>query len=149
LDIVQYQALRLCTGAIRTTPTTSALQVEMEEMPLQLRRLQLLSTYWFRLKNHCETHPCQEILIPSWEKGKKKLNSFGWIADSTIIDLELSQINVSKTVLHPSMLPEIDTDLTLFYKQRGYFRFNYSSTIYRQRILWICKHFYGCFRRFT
>lgn len=32
LDNVQYQALRLCIGAVKTT-ATAALQVEMGEMP--------------------------------------------------------------------------------------------------------------------
>uniref|UniRef100_A0A3B5PS67 C2H2-type domain-containing protein n=1 Tax=Xiphophorus maculatus TaxID=8083 RepID=A0A3B5PS67_XIPMA len=45
LDIIQYQALRLCTGAIRTT-AISALLVEMGEIPLYLRRLQLRLSYW-------------------------------------------------------------------------------------------------------
>lgn len=40
LDRVQYQCLRICCGALRTTPV-NALQVDCGEMPLQLRRLQL------------------------------------------------------------------------------------------------------------
>lgn len=40
LDRVQYQCLRLCCGALRSTPV-NALQVDCGEMPLELRRLQL------------------------------------------------------------------------------------------------------------
>ena len=40
IDNIQYQALRVCTGAIKTTPT-AALQVEKGVMPLELRRVQL------------------------------------------------------------------------------------------------------------
>ncbi len=36
LDVIQAQALRLCCGAFKTTPV-SALQVEVGEMPLQIR----------------------------------------------------------------------------------------------------------------
>ena len=60
LDKIQYQALRLCSGAIRTAPT-SALQVEMGEMPLELRRTQLSINYWVNLKGHNEDHPTQDI----------------------------------------------------------------------------------------
>ncbi len=35
-DVIQAQALRLCCGAFKTTPV-SALQVEVGEMPLQIR----------------------------------------------------------------------------------------------------------------
>lgn len=50
LDNIQYQALRLSSGAIRTTPT-SALQVEMGEMPLELRRTQLSINYvWIEIQ---------------------------------------------------------------------------------------------------
>lgn len=41
LEVVQSQALRLCCGALRSTPLT-ALQVEMGEMPLRLRQKQLM-----------------------------------------------------------------------------------------------------------
>lgn len=44
LDAVQYQALRICCGAVRSTPV-SALQVELGEMSLSFRRLQLSLTY--------------------------------------------------------------------------------------------------------
>ncbi len=40
LDVVQARALRICLGAIRTSPVC-ALQVEAGEMPLWIRRKQL------------------------------------------------------------------------------------------------------------
>ena len=45
LDDIQYQALRLCTGAFKTT-STAALHVGMGEMPLEMRRIQLSLNYW-------------------------------------------------------------------------------------------------------
>lgn len=39
-DCIQNQALRLCTGVTKSTPTDS-LQVEMGEIPLDIRREQL------------------------------------------------------------------------------------------------------------
>lgn len=44
LDSIQYQALRVCCGAQKTNPV-SALQVEMGEMPLEIRREQISLIY--------------------------------------------------------------------------------------------------------
>ncbi len=44
LDVIRAQALKLCCGAFKTTPL-SALQVEMGEFPLELRRKQLMVNY--------------------------------------------------------------------------------------------------------
>ncbi len=44
-DKVQTQALRICRGAFRTSPK-AALQVEMGEMPLEERHMQLKMVYW-------------------------------------------------------------------------------------------------------
>ncbi|XP_027861616.1 uncharacterized protein LOC114137195 [Xiphophorus couchianus] len=122
LDSIQYQALRLCTGAVRTTPT-SAFLIEMGEMPLNLRRLQLKSNYWCNLKGHDGNHPCQDILKSSWEKEKKKLNSFGWEIENVIKDFGLSDINISQTVplstVYPSLFHNNVVDLTLLEKRKG------------------------------
>ncbi len=40
IEAIQTQALRICSGAIRSSPIT-AFQVEMGEMPLEIRRLKL------------------------------------------------------------------------------------------------------------
>ncbi|XP_013884271.1 uncharacterized protein LOC106532689 [Austrofundulus limnaeus] len=131
LDIIQYQALRLCTGAIRTTPI-SALLVEMGEIPLYLRRLQLRLSYWSYLKGHYENHPCQEILKPSWEKGKKNLKSLGWEIENDVKNFQLSSIKMSETVplslVHPSLFNEIIVDLSLL-KKREKGNFSESSSV--------------------
>ncbi len=49
LDVIQAQALRLCCSAFKATPV-SALQVEVGEMPLQIRRKQLMMNYWVHFK---------------------------------------------------------------------------------------------------
>lgn len=49
LDVIQNQALRICCGAVKTTPVTD-IQVEMGEMPLRLRRDQLALVYWGNLR---------------------------------------------------------------------------------------------------
>lgn len=67
LDVIQSQALRLCCGAFKTTPV-AALQVEMNEMPLDIRRNQIALTYWANLKGHKESHPTQKVLQPCQKK---------------------------------------------------------------------------------
>ena len=67
---------RVAFPCIRTTPT-SALQVEMGEMPLELRRTQLSIKYWVNLKGHNEDHPTHDILKQCWEKEKRETKSFG------------------------------------------------------------------------
>jgi hypothetical protein len=56
LDVIQAQALRICRGALRTS-VVAAMQVELREMPLNLRRQQLFMTYWVNLQGHKFTHP--------------------------------------------------------------------------------------------
>ncbi len=56
IDTIQSQALRICCGAVRSSPVTS-LQVEMGEMPLDLRELQLRLVYWANIKGHFSNHP--------------------------------------------------------------------------------------------
>lgn len=65
--MIQSQALRLCCGAFKTTPV-AALQVEMNEMPLDIRRNQIALTYWANLKGHKESHPTQKVLQPCQKK---------------------------------------------------------------------------------
>ncbi len=60
LDRIQAQALRVCSGAFKTSPVP-ALQ-EMGEMPLALRRRQLMTNYWANLQGHNDFHPTKEVL---------------------------------------------------------------------------------------
>lgn len=68
LDVIQYQALRLCCGALGTTPV-SALQLETNDMPLEIRRKQFTLTNWANCR---ESHPTQPVLHPRLEKEKEK-----------------------------------------------------------------------------
>ena len=94
LDSIQYQALRLCTGAFKTT-ATAALQVEMGEMPLDMRRMQLSMNYWVNLQGHSQEHPTQDTLKPCWEKERRETKSFGWTVTQKAIDLKVDQLNFS------------------------------------------------------
>ncbi len=49
LDVIQTQALRVCSGAFKTLPV-SAIQVEVGEMPLEVRKKHLIANYWVNLQ---------------------------------------------------------------------------------------------------
>lgn len=51
LDRIQYRALRMCIGAVKSTPI-NALIVETNELPLYLRREKLALAYWSSIKSY-------------------------------------------------------------------------------------------------
>ena len=75
LDVLQAKALRVCSGAVGTTPIP-ALQVSMGEMPLDLRRDQLMANYWVNLRGHGDSHPTKGVLRDCWETGKGSRRNF-------------------------------------------------------------------------
>ncbi len=70
LDSIQYQALKICTGAIQGT-SLLILQNECGEMPLEIKRKMLLQKYAAKVKINKE-HPSKEILIECWRLKTKK-----------------------------------------------------------------------------
>ncbi len=79
IDIIQSQALRIC-GGFRTSPVAS-LQVEIGEMPLEFRGMQLRMVYWISINGHGEKHPVKKVMEKGWEYEYSKVESYGWIAD--------------------------------------------------------------------
>ncbi len=98
LEVIQNQALRICCGAIRTSPAC-AVQVEMGELPLNLRFKQLMMNYWANLKGHNEIrHPTVKDLNPCWESTKGKVECFAWASSKIAIEMELQERKYSPTV---------------------------------------------------
>ncbi len=74
LDVIQAQAFKM-------TPV-SVLQIEEGEMPLQIRRKQLMMNYWVNLQGYSEDHhPTVKVLLPCWEKEMSKQKCFAWNSD--------------------------------------------------------------------
>jgi len=71
LEVIQAKALKLCCGALHTTPVP-ALLVEMGEMPLSIRREKLAMQYIVKLGAHKGEHPTKTVLINAWEWGSGK-----------------------------------------------------------------------------
>lgn len=104
LDKVQAQALRQCCGAVKSTPIP-ALQVLAGEMPLEIRRIQLMSNYWGNLKGHKEQHPTKVVLQDCWEQMEQQCKSFGWASKVYADEIGITNINMSPTVVIPEVAP--------------------------------------------
>uniref|UniRef100_A0A3B3Q2D7 Reverse transcriptase domain-containing protein n=1 Tax=Paramormyrops kingsleyae TaxID=1676925 RepID=A0A3B3Q2D7_9TELE len=100
LDKIQARALRLCLGAVKTSPVC-ALQVEAGELPLHIRRKQLLVNYWVNLKGRRDSHPIKRMLRSCWEKERVRKNSFGWVGDEAARDLGVRETEFCPTVMWP------------------------------------------------
>ncbi|KAI2644871.1 putative RNA-directed DNA polymerase from transposon BS [Labeo rohita] len=121
LEKIHSQALRICCGAFPSSPV-AGLQVEMGELPVHLRRMQLLLTYWAGLIGQRDSHPIKGLLEASWEQGKKQVNSFGWIIMDVVRELELNEYEVIPTVILPAtplwILPQPVIDFILLEKRQ-------------------------------
>ncbi|XP_063075987.1 RNA-directed DNA polymerase from mobile element jockey [Engraulis encrasicolus] len=107
-DVIQAQALRVCSGAFKTS-SVPALQVEAGELPLSLRRQQLAMVYWTNLQGHKEDHPTKDILNQCWEHGKAKFESFGWVGNGQAEKLGLTKLAHSCVVPLPVIPPWLFT----------------------------------------
>ncbi|GBN92444.1 hypothetical protein AVEN_272815-1 [Araneus ventricosus] len=62
LDTVHHSALRICSGAFRTSPVES-LHVICHQLPLHLRREKLSALYFFRAMS-VSMHPLNQLALP-------------------------------------------------------------------------------------
>ena len=75
-DRIQTQALRVCLGAVRTSPAC-ALQIEAGKFPLGLRQKQLGVNYWINLRGHGESHSTKRVLEACWGRERTQKLHFG------------------------------------------------------------------------
>ncbi|MBJ5695509.1 hypothetical protein JGG83_22925 [Salmonella enterica subsp. enterica serovar Derby] len=122
LDPVSHQALRLCTGAFRTSPVHS-LYVEAHEPPLCVRRQQLSLRYFLKLRS-LPDHPLfASVFSPQFVRlfahRPSSVPTFGIRMSSLAQDagIDLSLIGSSQTVGGPPWLPPVvDVSLCSFPK---------------------------------
>lgn len=104
LDVIQARALRLCTGALRTTPIP-ALLVETGEAPLRLRHTKLALNYWIKFKGCDIALPSISLLEECWEfeKGGNSTNRGSYINSISKYSEELrtSGIEVGPSICWP------------------------------------------------
>ena len=100
LDRIQTRGLRVCLGAVRTSPAC-ALQIEAGEFPLGLRRKQLGVNYWINLRGHGESHPTKRVLEACWERERTQKISFGWTRHAAARELGVHDMEFCPTVVWP------------------------------------------------
>ena len=66
INSIQYQCLKICTGAPART-SLEALLVLCGEPPLEIRRQKLSDAYKIRLANSKPSHPTKECLLDCWQ----------------------------------------------------------------------------------
>ncbi|GBO35216.1 hypothetical protein AVEN_10093-1 [Araneus ventricosus] len=62
LDTIHHSALRICSGAFRTSPVES-LYVICNQLPLHLRRQKISALYFFRVQS-VPKHPISQLTLP-------------------------------------------------------------------------------------
>ncbi len=106
IETIQNQALRTCCGAFKASPI-AAMQVEVGEAPLFLRRYKTRMNYWVNLKGLKESHPIKRVIEECWEHGDTNIKSFGWIAKREAQVAGIADCEVSPTMLLSSIPPWI------------------------------------------
>ena len=76
----RLKGLGICSGTIKTSPV-AALQVEMGEESLRIRRTNLMLAYWVYLQGHKMSHPAKAILEDCSEHDKSNFRSLGWVGN--------------------------------------------------------------------
>ena len=116
IEIVQNQALRICCGAMPSTPTC-ILQAACNEMPLHLRHLYLCLTYRHHLLRNCTVrHPTQSIISDSWYDiyclTNSRFKTFNYISKNEVFN-KFSAISSCLKSPPPWKIcvPEVDTRL--------------------------------------
>jgi len=119
-DAIQYQALKIATGALYGTSLV-ALQAETGELPLDLRREQLTLNYWSRTKNPlvCKTwESVQSFSKRNLALFKKKYQKpFGLrvkelITEHQCTDLKTADQADKTPAPWQLQIPSVDTSLT-------------------------------------
>lgn len=114
------------TALLDKSTHTPALHVLAGEMPLDIRKTQLMTNYWANLKGREEQHHSKVVLQECWEQGRGQRASFGWACKKYAEDLGVINIKLSVTVVIPKAeawthsTPLIDMELLVLRKsERG------------------------------
>ena len=122
LDRIQSKALRVCSGAFKTTPIP-ALLVEMGEAPLNNRRNKLGLHYWVKLSGFQYSSAAKCILEECWEfAGKEERATFFHHIKRLAANIGLNKASIIWSVWSPVpfwFLPELEVDLSLLGRKEG------------------------------
>ena len=121
IESIQYKALKLVTSAVHGTPL-EAILAETGELPLKLRREQLLLSYWSRCTNPLVTKIWKDGAYnertKAWTRKRPNLVPSGLKVQQLRVELECNHIE-PPTGLKPGTVPpwtlttpKVDTTLT-------------------------------------
>ncbi|GFY29919.1 probable RNA-directed DNA polymerase from transposon X-element [Trichonephila clavipes] len=99
LDTIHHSALRICSGAFRTSPVTS-LYVVCHQPPVELRRRQLSANYFIRAMS-VPSHPLKPFSLAFglnrlYEVRSFNIKPFSERAKAVLNDAHLSNINIQE-----------------------------------------------------
>ena len=119
LDAIQAKCLRICCGALTSSPI-HALQNECGEMPLHLRRDELLMRHAIKIKsNTCNS--AAEALHETWFDGKDGLQHLSVANKIAPIVHVLQKIQTHETSScgpWELKVPAVNTDLSVYIKKK-------------------------------
>ncbi|GFU50710.1 probable RNA-directed DNA polymerase from transposon X-element [Trichonephila clavipes] len=98
-DTIHHSALRICSGAFRTSPVTS-LYVVCHQPPLELRRRQLCANYFIRAMS-VPSHPLKPFALAIglnrlYEARSFNIKPFSERAKAVLNDAHLNHINIQE-----------------------------------------------------
>ncbi|GFW94072.1 uncharacterized protein TNCV_1713211 [Trichonephila clavipes] len=134
LDTVHHSALRICSGAFRTSPVTS-LYVVCHQPPLELRRRQLSSNY-FICAISVPSHPLKPFalaigLTRLYESRSFNIKPFSEGAKAVLNDTHLNNINIQENNI--LAFPPWDIQIFNYHNPfSGYHKAGTSDVIYQQ-----------------
>ncbi|GFX71306.1 putative RNA-directed DNA polymerase from transposon X-element [Trichonephila clavipes] len=104
LDTIHHSALRICSGAFRTSPVTS-LYVVCHQPPLELRRRQLSANYFIRAMS-VPSHPLKPFALAIglnrlYEARSFNIKPFSERAKAVLNDTHLNNINIQENNIYP------------------------------------------------
>lgn len=147
LERVQFKAIRIALGAIKTTPT-SVFLVESEEYLLSLRYIKLSLTYWVRLMGSIN-NPAISVLNDCWEYHTES-KGFGWNINSIAEQYRIKEFKFSPSLVLSAVptwflpSPEVNSELL---KEKKEYPNEQSFAAYCQRYLETS--FYGYVKIYT
>ncbi|GBM99468.1 putative RNA-directed DNA polymerase from transposon X-element, partial [Araneus ventricosus] len=133
LDPIHHSALRLCSGAFRTSPTSS-LYVDCYEPPLEIRRQMLSLHYYLRMSSNTR-HPCHGFQLRPFlhrlqQARPSSVPTFFTRMHNLMKDFNLHEVPIS---LQPSFLPPWKDSEFKYLNPFGSFdKSNTSDTIFQQ-----------------
>ncbi|GFX88551.1 putative RNA-directed DNA polymerase from transposon X-element [Trichonephila clavipes] len=134
LDTVHHSALRICSGAFRTSPVTS-LYVVYHQPPLELRRRQLSANYFISAVS-VPSHPLKPFVLAIglnrlYEARSFNIKPFSGRAKAVLNDAHLNNINIQENNI--LAFPPWDIQIFNYHSPfSGYHKAGTADIIYQQ-----------------